>query len=206
MSHRRLYLFLIGALALGGCATIPKPLQGNYAPVALSSAQSGAASATPVRWGGEIIETKPRAQQTCFFVLARPLDSQARPEPGEQSLGRFVACKRGFYDPEVFSKGRELTVTGTLDGTVQHKIGQFDYTYPKVEAGNVYLWPPRPVYTASPYYGPWGGYGPWGDPFWGGGWGGWGWGGWGGWGGPMFYPRRVIVVPRAMPAPPPKKG
>jgi outer membrane lipoprotein len=196
MSRRVLLFSIVGALAMGGCATIPKPLQGDYAPVSLSDAQSGTATATRVRWGGEIVQTQPREQQTCFFVLAEPLDSQARPKSGEESLGRFVACRQGFYDPEVFAKGREITVTGTLAGTTQHKIGEFDYTYPKVEADNVYLWPRRPLYIQRPYYDPWG---PWGDPFWGG-WGPWGWG-------PWYYPPRVIVVPRhAPPPPPPKKG
>jgi outer membrane lipoprotein len=197
MSRRVLLLSIVSALALGGCATIPKPLQGDYPPVSLETARSGTASAARVRWGGEIIETQPRQQQTCFFVLAEPLDSQARPERAGDSLGRFVACKQGFYDPEVFAKGRELTVTGTLAGTIQHKIGEFDYTYPKVEADNVYLWPHRPLYVQRPYD-PWGPWGPC-DPF---------WSPWGcGWGyGPWYYPPRVIVVPRRPPPPPPKKG
>jgi outer membrane lipoprotein len=190
---------VVGALALGGCATIPQPLQGDYPPVSLETARSGTASAARVRWGGEIIETQPREQQTCFFVLAEPLDSQARPERGGDSLGRFVACKQGFYDPEVFAKGRELTVTGMLAGTIQHKIGEFDYTYPKVEADNVYLWPRRPLYVQRPYD-PWGAWGPC-DPFWS------PWGcGWGYGYGPWYYPPRVIVVPRRPPPPPPKKG
>jgi outer membrane lipoprotein len=201
MSRRVLFLSILGALVLGGCATIPQPLAGDYAPVTLEAARSGTANATQVRWGGEIVETQPQEQQTCFFVLAESLDSQARPKAGEESLGRFVACKQGFYDPEVFAKGREITVTGTLNGTVQHKIGQFDYTYPRVEASNIYLWKPRPAYTATPYpYGPWGPWGGFCDPF---------WSPWGcGWGGPAFFPQRVIVVPRRPPPPPPppKKG
>lgn len=202
MSRRILLGSILGALALGGCATIPQPLQGNYAPVSLESARSGTAAAAPVRWGGQIIQTEPREQQTCFYVLAEPLDSQARPnrDSSDQGLGRFVACKQGFYDPEVFAKGREITVTGSLDGTVQHKIGEYDYTYPRVAANTIYLWPKRPIYVQRPdMWGPWGP-GPWGDPFWGGGWGPWGYGPWG-------YPPRVIVVPRpAPPPPPPKKG
>lgn len=196
MSRRILFLSVAGALALGGCATIPQPLQGNYTPVSLAAARSATAGTTAVRWGGQIIETQPRAEQTCFFVLAQTLDSQARPKPGEASDGRFVACKQGFYDPEVFAKGREITVTGTLDGTVQHKIGEFDYTYPKVAATNVYLWKPQPRYVDT--YDAWGPWGPWGDPFWGGGWGPWGYG-------PWYYPPRVIVVPRPAPPPPPPK-
>lgn len=197
MSRRVLFVSVLGTLALGGCATIPQPLQGNYAPVSLDSARNGTASSAPVRWGGQIIQTEPREQQTCFYILAEQLDSQARPERGdEQGLGRFVACKQGFYDPEVFAKGREVTVTGTLDGTVQHKIGEYDYTYPRVAANTVYLWPKRPIYVERPD--PWGPWGPC-DPF---------WSGWGcGWGyGPWYYPPRVIVVPRPPPPPPPKQG
>ncbi|MGH8154862.1 MAG: Slp family lipoprotein [Rhodanobacteraceae bacterium] len=202
MSRRVLFLSVAGALALGGCATIPQPLQGNFAPVSLASARTGA-SGTPVRWGGQIIETEPEPQQTCFFVLAQPLNSEARPERGGQSEGRFVACHAGFYDPEVFSKGREITVTGTLDGTVQHNIGDFNYTYAKVAADNIYLWKPRPLYAAAPY-GPWGPWGPWGDPFWGPGWGPWGYGPWG-YGGGFYYSPRVIIRTRPAPMPGPHK-
>ena len=191
-------LTLVAAIAvLGGCATIPKPLEGNYANVTTSSAQQGGAGGTPVRWGGEIIKTEPGPQQTCFYVLSRPLDSQARPESGNagESEGRFVACRDGFYDPEVFVRGRELTVTGNLHGTVTKKVGDYDYAYPRVEANVVYLWPkrqPRSAYYPPGYY----------DPFWGPGFG-------PRWGGPWGYPYwggpRVIVVRPPAPPPPPKK-
>ncbi|MBD8873999.1 Slp family lipoprotein [Rhodanobacter sp. DHB23] len=180
-----------GVALLGGCATMPQPLQGNYANVTSTSAQQGGASGTRVRWGGEIIKTEPGAQETCFYILARPLDGQARPEPGSagDSQGRFVACHSGFYDPEVFTRGREMTVTGTINGTVSKKVGEYSYPYPRVEADVVYLWPKRPIYVGTPYppgfYDPfWGPWGPWGyGPYWGGG-------------------PRVIVV---RPAPPPAK-
>ena len=140
------------------------------------------------------MQTEPDAEQTCFFILAQPLDGQARPRPDADSPGRFVACKSGFYDPEVFHKGRELTVTGILDGSVQRKVGEFDYIYPRVTANAVYLWSRRPVYTVAPPA-PWGGYY---DPFWGPGWSGWG---------PGWYPPPVVVVPRhhAPRRPPAKK-
>jgi outer membrane lipoprotein len=181
-------LTLATALALlGGCATIPKPLEGTYTAVSAASAQQGGAGGTHVRWGGEIIKTEPGQQQTCFYILARPLDSQARPKDGQegQNEGRFVACRDGFYDPEVFVRGRELTVTGTLHGTVSEKVGNYDYAYPRVEANVVYLWPKRRVYSDYPGYGP-GFYDPfWGPGFyrpWGGGWG-YPYGGWGHYGG-----------------------
>ena len=64
--------------------------------------------------------------------------------------GRFVACRAGFYDPEVFTRGRELTVTGTLHGIVSQKVGDYDYAYPRVEADVVYLWPTRPIVVDYP--------------------------------------------------------
>ncbi|MCW8806725.1 MAG: Slp family lipoprotein [Rhodanobacter sp.] len=187
-------LTLVAAIALlGGCATIPKPLEGTYTDVSTASAAQGSASGTRVRWGGEIIKTEPGPQETCFYLLSRPLDSQARPvlrSTGE-SQGRFVACREGFYDPEVFTRGRELTVTGTLHGTVSQKVGSYDYAYPRVEADVVYLWPKRVVVRYPSYYDPfWGpgfynpwGYGPWADPFWG-------------------RPRVIVVRPSPPPAPP----
>jgi outer membrane lipoprotein len=188
-------LTLAAAIALlGGCATIPQPLAGNYANVSTVSVQQGAAGGgTRVRWGGEIIKTEPGQQETCFYLLSRPLDSEARPERGSsgaENQGRFVACRAGFYDPEVFTRGRELTVTGTLQGTVSRKVGDYDYAYPRVQADVVYLWPKRSVYEAYPpgYY----------DPFWGPGFGPyWGWGG--PWGGYYGYggPRVIVVRPPA---------
>jgi outer membrane lipoprotein len=197
MSPRYRFLILaVASAALGACATMPQPLQGSYANVTTMAAQQGGAGGTQVRWGGEIIKTEPGPQETCFYVLSRPLDNQARPKLGTsgQSQGRFVACHPGFYDPEVFTRGRELTVTGTLHGTVSQKVGEYEYAYPRVEANVVYLWPKRPVYVNTPY--PPGFY----DPFWGPGWGPWGYGGYGYpgyWGGP-----RVIVVHRRPPPPP----
>lgn len=188
-------LALVGVLGLlGGCVTIPQPLQGTYTDISSASAQQGGAGGERVRWGGEIIKTEPGEQETCFYLLSRPLDAQARPKTGTsgESDGRFVACRAGFYDPEVFARSRELTVTGTLHGTVSQKVGDYTYAYPRVEADVVYLWPKRvPVVRYPPgYY----------DPFWGPG---FGPGYYGGWGYPYWHQPRVIIV--RPPAPPPKK-
>ncbi|MEO9077957.1 MAG: Slp family lipoprotein [Rhodanobacter sp.] len=188
-------LALAASIALlAGCATIPKPLEGNYASVSTASAQQGGAGGTQVRWGGEIIKTEPGPQQTCFYLLSRPLDSQARPQSGNagENDGRFVACRTGFYDPEVFTRGREMTVTGTLHGTVTEKVGQYDYAYPRVEANVVYLWPKQRPLSDTRY--PPGFY----DPFWGPGFGSY-WGGYPYWGG-----RPRVIVVRRPPPPPPK--
>ena len=184
------------AALLGACATIPAPLQGQYAPITPRDAASNANNVAAVRWGGEIINVEPRANETCFEVLARELDASARPLDRDPSDGRFIACRNGFYDPEEFKRGRNITVVGQLNGTEQGKVGEFNYTYPRIAADAIYLWPRRTMMAASPYYdpfGPWWGYGPyWGGPF---------------WGGPYWGGSTIIVDrPHAPPPPPPPRG
>jgi outer membrane lipoprotein len=174
MNHplARSAVLVVLAASLGACATVPAPLQGQFAPVTPKEALATAAQ-TPVRWGGEIISVDPKAGHTCFEILGRELDSTARPVAHDPSLGRFLACRDGFYDPEEFKQGRYLTVVGRIDGSEQGKIGEYDYTYPRVAADIIYLWPVVP--RVGRYYDSYpGGYGPWGDPFWSPGWAWWG--------------------------------
>lgn len=173
-NFRFLAIALLGC-ALGACAIVPKPLQGQYSNATPREAAT-TGSGQVVRWGGEIIKVEPKQDQTCFEVLARELNATARPMQRDASDGRFIACRAGFYDPEEFERGREITIVGRLTGTDRGKVGDFDYTYPHVAADTVYLWPKRPLVVRTPYYDPWmyGGYGPWGwgpywGPFWGGG-------------------------------------
>lgn len=182
MRKSLLFVPLIGLLA--ACATAPKPLQGTFSPITPTEAVRSAASGQTVRWGGEIIKVEPKTDATCFEILGRDLDASARPLRRDTSQGRFIACRGGFYDPEVFMRGRSLTVVGHLDGSETGRVGQFDYTYPRVAADAIYLWPresQRVRVDPWPYY----------DPFWGPRWGPyWGLGYWG-WSAP-----RHIVVPR----------
>ena len=189
----------LGTVLLASCATVPKELAGSYADITPQQASNGGVSGTAVRWGGTIIQTEPSQADTCFYVLGKPLASNdARPEAMRDSIGRFVACKHGFYDPEVYAKGREITVSGMLRGVVTRKVGNYEYPYPRVAANVVHLWPLRVAYNRGYYNG-------WNDPFWGPGWG----GGWGGWGGPWGYdpfgyaPGPVVIVRPAPPPPPP---
>ena len=167
---RTMVLAAVAGLALAGCATVPAPLAGNdFAALTPQQAVQQNASGEHVRWGGEIIRVEPHADRTCFEVLSRELYPDARPKRRDQSGGRFMACSNGFYDPAVYTKGRDLTVTGTVRGSERHKVGEYDYTFPQVNADQVYLWPQR-QYVDQSYYG-WRPY----DPFWGPYWGGFGW-------------------------------
>lgn len=142
-------------LVLSGCATIPAPLQGDYA---ASQPENPPAAAEKVRWGGQIIRVDNDAQRSCFEVLARPLDSRARPLQRDSSEGRFLACRAGFYDPVVFEAGRDITVAGTVEGSELRKVGEYEYRYPRVAADVIYLWSEQ-SYARDPWVYGW-------DPFW----------------------------------------
>lgn len=163
---RCLPVFIVAAIAalLSACATAPAPLAGDFAPSSPRAVRERGGDGQHVRWGGEIIRVDPAADATCFEILGRELGSDARPDRRDSDEGRFVACRKGFYDPEVFTRGREVTVTGVVDGNETRKVGEYDYLYPRVAADVIYLWPkaPRVVRYYDPY--PWG-FGPWGDPF-----------------------------------------
>lgn len=161
----RYLMLLFAALLAAGCATAPKPLQGEFA---ATSPRAAPPEGERVRWGGQIVVVEPKPELTCFQVLAKELGPGARPRQGDASEGRFLACREGFYDPAVFTAGREITVVGNLSGRESRRIGDYDYELPRVAADVVYLWPQRysfDDYYYQPYvmwwpYGHWGWSGP----------------------------------------------
>ena len=157
---------------LVGCASAPKPLQGEFAAVLPEQASGTQRAGDRVRWGGSIVRVEPAADRTCFEILGRDLGDAARPRlSGDSSVGRFLACRSGFYDPAIFAPDREITVTGRIDGFETRRIGEFDYRYPRIAAEVIYLWPERsladrrrldPYWPHHPGYW-WGG---WRSPWW----------------------------------------
>ena len=151
-----------------------------------------------VRWGGRILATTNEAERTCFDVLALPLDSRARPRPGDEVDGRFRVCAPGFYDPEVFAAGRSITVVGTVERETFQRIDSLELPLPMVSAEAVHLWPQRRVvYSYPPPGWGWGGWGPYGGYY---GWGPYPWGpGYPYYWGPgyRYYGGPIIIGPRS---------
>jgi outer membrane lipoprotein len=157
------------ALALAGCTTIPEQIEGNFSDISPARVEPAVFGAS-VRWGGVIIDAVNEANRTCFEVLSRDLDRYLRPVQEDRTAGRFIACKPGFHDPEVFAAGREVTLTGSIRGIDEREIDQFKYRYPVVDVDELVLWQPRrdvlvidrmydPFWYPYPYY--------WGRPSWG---------------------------------------
>lgn len=159
---RTVSLAILTGLLFSACTSIPEQLNGEYTSLNPENATEKDIG-TPVRWGGVILETRPEANHTCFEILAKQLQKSMRPTNADQSGGRFVACKPGFYDPEVFEKGREVTATGKLIHIDIRKVGEYDYHFPVLDIEFLSLWPKRqnrihygayrPYYWHYPYYG-----------------------------------------------------
>jgi outer membrane lipoprotein len=71
------------------------------------------------------------------------LSRSGRPRNVDASQGRFLACRQGFYDPAVFTSGREVTVVGNVAGSEARTVGEFKLELPRIEAETIYLWPQR---------------------------------------------------------------
>jgi len=145
MNHRRPFCIALAPFAAGlvlaGCSDLPSVLRGDYDDTSITQAQANPASGSNIRWGGDIISLSPEDGRTCVEILGRPLNFDARPNPQGQPLGRFVACNAGFFDPEIYAAGREVTVAGTLSGVAEREIGKFNYRFPRIDASAIYLWP-----------------------------------------------------------------
>jgi outer membrane lipoprotein len=114
---------------------------------------------TVVIWGGIIIETENRTDGTYIKVLQTPLKQGEVPRDAEASQGRFLVKHPDYLDPEIYRKGRKLSVAGEISGKETLPIGEITYTYPLLLAKEVYLWQeiaPVRVYPPPFYWGYWG--------------------------------------------------
>lgn len=154
-------------LTLSACTTIPQQIDGTYSDISPARVEPAVFGQT-VRWGGTLIDARVEKDSTCFEVLSRELDKYLRPRLEDRTAGRFIACKSGFYDPEVFARGREVTLTGRIRNIEERPIDEFTYRYPVVDVDQLVLWEVREEvmvidYPYDPFYYPY----YWNGPYWG---------------------------------------
>lgn len=161
MLNRRILIIPLAGLLLSACAT-PEALKGDFPATTPSQASTQPAIGSKVRWGGTILSMENTAEGSCFEILSRPLDSSGKPKSTDEELGRFLTCASDFKEPEIYKPGRIVTVVGTISGTEQRKVGDYEYTYPKLTAEYIHLWKkesdtPR-TYIVDPFWPPYGFY------------------------------------------------
>jgi outer membrane lipoprotein len=159
------FLLLSALLLTSGCATaISRDFRKTAEPplpFETLLAQPDLYKGRKVVLGGSVLEVKNEPDMSSLTVLQTPLDMMQRPKDDDLSQGRFIIRARQFLDPEVYSKGREVTVGGSVVGSVRQPLGDREYTYPVIEAQELHLWPIPSVRPGYPYY-----YYPWYDDYW----------------------------------------
>ncbi|MBI4495898.1 MAG: Slp family lipoprotein [Deltaproteobacteria bacterium] len=107
-----------------------------------------------VLWGGKIIETINRPNETVIKVAQTELDLEKRPKNLDTSQGRFLVRYSGFLDPAIYGRDREITVAGEVAGKEVQQVGTMPYPYPVILAREIYLWekPDRYYRYPPPWY------------------------------------------------------
>ena len=105
-----------------------------------------------VMFGGIIVNTRNFDNRAEIEVIQKDLDSFGYPSRANKTGGRFIFVKEGFFEPEIWSKGRYVTGAGVIKGQSKGKIDNKDYRYPLIEVSELKLWQKR--FNDSNYYGP----------------------------------------------------
>jgi len=100
--------------------------------------------------GGIIVATKNTEDGTIIEAVHTDVDSLGRIIDPDRSSGRFMIIEKGYLDPMIFKKGREITIAGELIGSRKKKIGEVEYTYPLFELKEFYLWKEERGYHIIP--------------------------------------------------------
>jgi len=151
------WFFLAACFALlGGCAPFSKEIMRQVDPtLTFAKVQQ---DPQPYMgkiglWGGLIVETENRKDETLLKVMRTELDYEKRPLNPDRSAGRFIIRYSGFLDPAIYRQGREITVAGEVAGKEALPIGGIMYTYPVILPKEIRLW--EKGLGASYGYPPW---------------------------------------------------
>ncbi len=146
-------------LLLNACSTLPPAIENAPEPdIAYHQANQDLNSYknAKVRWGGLIIDVENEQNFSIVQIMNYPLDSFGRPQLSQPTEGRFVIKTPEFLDPAIYTKNSEITVAGSLQGTIERIIDKKHIYPPLILASTIYLWP---AYERSNYYGYGGGFG-----------------------------------------------
>lgn len=115
--------------------------------------------------GGYVISVENFENSTRVTAVQAPLGSGQKPKSKDLSQGRLILIYSGFLDPEVYTKDRKITVSGTLSGSSTMARGEkTPYPYLEIQVAEIHLWPvekPPPPYPYVddpwyPFHYPWG--------------------------------------------------
>ena len=105
--------------------------------------------------GGKILKVVNQDNGTFIEILQQDLSMDDRPKENRLSKGRFFLFSSKFLDPSVYSVGREITAAGKVSGKREQLIGEYEYTYPVIEAIEIYLYPLQDKSISHYFYPEW---------------------------------------------------
>lgn len=94
-----------------------------------------------LEWGGVIVETLNKENSTEIQIIAYPLQDNGKPDLDAPPAGRFIAIQQGYLETADYRQGRRITLSGTLLGLRDGKVGEADYRFPLVNPNEMQLWP-----------------------------------------------------------------
>jgi len=92
-----------------------------------------------VIWGGIMFEVMNRPKGTEVTIIQIPLDSGGYPNT-RITQGRFIAKTDKSLDPEIYKKGKKITLAGEITGIKEKELGPMKIPYPVVEILELHLW------------------------------------------------------------------
>ncbi len=105
--------------------------------------------------GGVIVQSKLTAAGAQIEAMHVPVDSSGYFKEQGSSEGRFLAVLSGegtTVDPEVYHRGRRITLAGQFEELRKGRIDELEYVYPVFAIRQIYLWPRESPYYPAPYY------------------------------------------------------
>jgi len=155
--------FWIGCLAvivlITGCTVISQEVQDKaLPPISFDEliAKVDQYKGQTVILGGYIVSVENQKDQSRIVAVQTTLGVGQKPNSKDLSQGRLILIYNGFLDPEVYTKGRQITVGGrVLDSSANDP--KPPYPFLKLELEDIHLWPVEKPVAPYPY---------WDDDFW----------------------------------------
>jgi outer membrane lipoprotein len=134
---------LLLLLLLTACSTtVKRPVMGERGITPQMVVQdSGRVQNIVLEWGGAIVDSHNLPDTTEFQILAFPLRNNGQPNTGASPTGRFIAVVKGYQETADYPTGRQVTLSGRLQGIRQGKVGEAAYRFPVLEANEIMRWP-----------------------------------------------------------------
>jgi outer membrane lipoprotein len=139
------FILLAAALTvLGGCyGSVSKEVRAEVDPGVTFGAlvqNPEAYRGRMVMFSGTIIRTLNKPTGTELVIVQHPSPPGGRPTSLDRSEGRFLAEDSRFLDEAIYAPGRQITAAGRVTGSTVRRLGEMDYTYPVIQAEELYLW------------------------------------------------------------------